>query len=287
MAIARKGFVSALFVVVAFALHDARADLMPGQTPCEAPPHLECVRGSRGREVVADDACTSKELARLGLRFYCGMSNNDRLTEYWCRPPRLPRPPTAPRVGATDSEVAAYAERMSAWELERDRALGGIERELTFGSSTESRLRAIGRMGRSSSPTDPEPPSDPMRFDCFALATKLRRCGLETERCAPYWTKFRELSGAEFSEGASDRDTFARAAIEAIDRPQRDASSATDGAAASDVDPLLDAAPSAKGPAISSRSCHCDMTSTGGSSGLPLAFGAFFALMIRRGRGRR
>jgi len=255
---------------------------MPGQTPCEAPPHLECVYGSRGREVVGEDTCTKKELDRLGLRFYCGMSNNDRLTEYWCRAPRLPRAPKPLRAGATDSETEAYAEKMSAWEIERDRALGGIERELTFGSSTEHRLREMFPVARAL-PSTGTAPVDPMRFDCFALAAKFKRCGIEMDRCAPYWNKFRELSRAEFSEDAKDRDTFARAAIESVDGARLDAGSGTDGSASGDAN-TPDATPSPKSPATAPRSCHCDTTSPRGSSGVPIALGAVSALVLLRRR---
>lgn len=285
MVVVRKAFVSFVFVAVAFLFRDARADLMPGQTPCEAPPHLECVYGSRGREAVDEDTCTKKELDRLGLRFYCGMSNNDRLTEYWCRSPRLPRAPKPPRVGATDSETDAYAEKMGAWELERHRALGSIERELTFGSSTEHRLREMSTMGRAQ-PSIGTPPVDPMRFDCFALAAKFKRCGLETERCAPYWNKFRELSGSEFTDEAKDRDTFARTAIESVEGARRDAGSETDASTPGDAT-TLDAAPSPKAPSAAPRSCHCDMTSPSGSSSVPLALGAGLAIVLLRRRASR
>jgi MYXO-CTERM domain-containing protein len=280
MVTARKAFASGLFVTVAFVFHDARADLMPGQTPCEAPPHLECVYGSRGREAVAEDTCTQKELDRLGLRFYCGMSNNDRLTEYWCRSPRLPRPPKPLRVGATDSETEAFSEKMAIWEAQRLRAFGNIERELTFGSSTEHRLR---NMHTVLPLLDTRP--DPMRFDCFALAAKFRRCGLEMDRCAPYWNKFRELSGSEFSEDAKDRDTFARAAIESVDGARLDAGSGTD-AASGEVN-TLDATPSPKAPSTAPRSCHCDMTSPSGSSSVPLALGSVLAIVLLRRRASR
>ena len=271
---------------MAFVVHDARADLMPGQTPCEAPPYLECVYGSRGREVVDEDTCTKKELDRLGLRFYCGMSNNDRITEYWCRSPRLPRAPKPPRVGATDSETEAFSEKMAIWEAQRLRAFGNIERELTFGSSTEHRLRELPSTGAVLPLLDRQP--DPMRFDCFALAAKFRRCGLETQRCAPYWNKFRELSGSEFSEEANDRDKFARAAIESVDGAGRDAGSIADGSASDDANAHVDAAPSAKAsPSTSPRSCHCDTTSPSGSSGVPLALGTVPALVLLRRRMRR
>jgi hypothetical protein len=233
---------------------------------------------------VAEDSCTTKELERLGLRFYCGMSNNDRLTQYWCRSPRLPRAPKPLRAGATDSETEAFSEKMAIWEAQRLRALGNIERELTFGSSTEHRLRAMNKILPV---LDTQP--DPMRFDCFALAAKFRRCGLETQRCAPYWNKFRELSGSEFSEEANDRDTFARAAIASVDGAGRDADSMLDGSASDKANAHVDAAPSAKDPpSRSPRSCHCDTTSTSGSSGsVPLALATIPTLVLLRRRMRR
>ncbi len=262
-------------------VHSARADALPGAQTCEAPAWLECASGSRAREDV--DECTQKELVRLGLRFHCGASHNDRIESYWCRARRLPPPPKAPRAGASESEIEAANAKLAAWDTLRMREFGGIERELTFGTYTEQYLRAMSERlsNRLAGDADPPPPRDPMRLDCFALADKYRRCAIDVERCAPYWKKFAELAKTEFRYDVENRDAFARDAIAAVEGPpdagtsEASATGTDSGSSTSDA-----GAPVAPKP---SRSCHCTFAPSGvDPSDVALMTAALMTLFARR-----
>jgi len=202
----------------------AAADLMPGQEACGAPPHLECVSGTLDRETIEGDACTAKELKRLGLRFHCEQSNNDRGTIVYCRRRTLPREPAELTENATDAQIEARAEKYLAWYAVYQRELGYLGGELSFGSYSEryfDEMAARNRQHRDAAP----PPPNPNRLDCFGLYYKYKRCAIELDRCTPYWTKYRELAGKEFGEDlrSFERDQLAAQAIAAVQgrRPRR------------------------------------------------------------------
>lgn len=241
--------------------HVARADALPTKDGhvrpgCAEPAGMECVTGGHSRAHVAADACTSAELARLGLRFHCEESHNDRVTAYWCRPTRGGNREPLPAGLHDELTAGSYADD-HAFRTLHGSTLRSVEALREAGAEVPANLLARETMARD---------AEAAREPCKRLAAKYMRCGLETEKCRRTWIRLGLVQDA----GADE--------LAAIEAESRDASvDAANGVDAAVVD--------AGGSPPKKESARCGCRAIGNANGArsgPLVMLLALAILARR-----